>query len=52
MYAVVGLWTVLEWDEGLDFLINLGCLEATKIDLEGWISSPQPLKNIGREVRA
>ena len=24
MYAVVGLWTVLEWDEGLVCLINLG----------------------------
>ena len=24
VYAVVGLQTVLEWDEGLVFLINLG----------------------------
>ena len=52
MHAVVGLWTVLEWDEGLVCLINLVCLGITQIELEGWLSSPQPLDSIGREVKA
>ena len=33
-------------------LINLVCLGATQIELEGWRSSPQPLNSTGREVRA
>ena len=52
VYAVVGLRIVLEWGEGLVCLINLVCLGATQIELEGWISSPQPLNSTGREFRA
>ena len=29
-----------------------GVLETTRIGLEGWLSSPQPLNSTGREVRA
>ena len=45
IYAVVGLRTVLEWSEGLVCLINLVCLGATPTELEGWLSSPQPLNS-------
>ena len=48
MYAVVGLRTVLEWDESLVRLINLVCLGATQTKLEGWLSSPQPRSSTGR----
>ena len=33
-------------------LINLVCLGATQIELDGWISSLQPLNSTGREVKA
>ena len=39
-------------NEGLVCLINLVCLGTTQIELEGWISSPQPLNSTGREFRA
>ena len=39
-------------NEGLMCLINLVCLGTTQIELEGWISSPQPLNSTGREVKA
>ena len=39
-------------DEGLVCLINLVCLETTQTELEGWLSSPQPINSTGREVRA
>ena len=39
-------------DEGLICLKNLVGLGTTQIELEGWISSPQPLNSTGREVRA
>ena len=39
-------------DGGLVFLINLVCLETTQTELEGWISSPQPLNSTGRECMA
>ena len=32
-------------DGGLVCLINLVCLETTQIELEGWLSSPQPLNS-------
>ena len=48
VYVVVGLRTVLEWDEGLVCLINLGCLGATQTELEGWLSSPQPQSSTGK----
>ena len=35
MYVVDGLQTVLEWDEGLVFLINLVFLGITQTELEG-----------------
>ena len=48
MYVVVGLRTMLEWDEGLVFLINMGCLGATQTELEGWLSFPQPQSSTGK----
>ena len=33
-------------------LINLVCLGTTQTELEGWLSSPQPLNSTGMEVRA
>ena len=39
-------------NEGLMCLINLMSLRTTQIELEGWLSSPQPLNSTGREVRA
>ena len=39
-------------DGGLVCLINLVCLETTQTELEGWLSSPQPLNSTGREVKA
>ena len=33
-------------------LINLVCLGTTQTELEGWLSSPQPLNSTGREVRS
>ena len=33
-------------------LINMVCLEATQTELEGWLTSPQPLNSTGRECRA
>ena len=53
VYAVVGIRTVLGVGMGgLVCLINLVCLETTHTEIEGWLSSPQPLNSIGREVRA
>ena len=52
VYAVVGLQTCWSRDEGLVFLINLVRLGTTQTELEGWISSQQPLNSTGREVRA
>ena len=39
-------------NEGLMCCIKLVCLGTTQKELEGWISSPQPLNSIGREVKA
>ena len=52
VYAVVGLRAVLEWGCGLCLLEKTVCLGATQTELEGWLSSPQPLNSTGREVRA
>ena len=50
---VVGLRIVLGvGDEGLVCLTNLVGLGNTQIELEGWLSSPQPLNSTGKEVRA
>ena len=52
VYEVDGLRTMLEWDEALVCFISLVCLGTTQIELEGWLSSPQPMNSTGREVRA
>ena len=55
-FAACMQWLVfgLYWsgDEGLICLTNLVCLGTTQIELEDWLSSPQPLNIIGREVNA
>ena len=38
-------------DEGLVCLKNLVGLGTTQIELEGWLSSPQPVNSTGREVK-
>ena len=54
-FVVCMQWLVfrLYWggDEGLICLKNLVGLGTTQTDLEGWLSSPQPLNSNGREVR-
>ena len=55
-FVVCRPWLVfrLYWSgyEGLVFLKNLVCLKTTQTELEGCLSSPQPLNSTGREVRA
>ena len=46
-YAVVGLRTVWSGIEGWVCLRNL-VLRATQIELDGWLSSPQPLDSAGK----
>ena len=46
-YAVVGLWTVESRIRGWVCLREL-VLGATQTDLDYWLSSPQPLKSIGK----
>ena len=49
-------WLVfgLHWsgNEGLMCMTKLVFLGTTQIELEGWISSPQPLNSTGRECKA
>ena len=47
MYAVVGLWTVESRIRGWVCLRKL-VFGATQIELDCWLSSPQPLKSIGK----
>ena len=46
-YALVGLWTIENRIRGWVCLRKL-VLGATQIELDCWLSSPQPLKSIGK----
>ena len=49
-YAVVGIWTMWRGIEGWVCLRNLG-LGAIERELDGWFSSPQPQKSIGKGIQ-
>ena len=49
-HAVVGIWTVESRIRGWVCLRKL-VFGATQIELDCWLSSPQPLKSIGKGIQ-